>query len=499
VDNLRIDAIMHTARTTAVGLRWLAALLIAGLAAACATNPVTGKREFSLMSEAQEIAAGQQLDLEVRKEMGVYEDPALQQYVENIGFRLAAGSHRPNLPWHFAVVDVPAVNAFALPGGYIYVTRGILPFLDNEAELAGVLGHEIGHVTARHAAQSYTRATSAGLGLLLGGIFVPSVRPFSQIAESGLGVMFLKYSRDDEREADRLGAEYAAREGWEPSAVPNFLTTLGRIDEASDRRGIPNWLSTHPQPEDRAQRMEEAVQAVRAAAPGTEWAVNRDGYLRRIDGLVYGDNPADGIVRGSTFLHPDLRIGVEFPAGWEINNGKTQVMVQEPGSEVYMVMQMVENARGRAIDDIAAQNMSRAGYTEREGRTTTINGLDAYVGTYEGSASGMGRVLVRAAHIVNGRTIFFLAGLAQPLAFDRAERDFSAAIRSFRPLARREADEIRPNRVAFYTARAGDTWQSIAAHAGGGNVKASTLAVMNNHPVDDQPRAGERLKIVVAG
>ena len=304
---------MRPTQSRGIVVRWLTFVLAAGLAAGCATNPVTGKRELAFMSEAQEIATGKQLDTEVRQEMGVYDDTALQQYVEDIGLRLAAKSHRPGLPWHFAVVDVPAVNAFALPGGFIYVTRGIMPFLDNEAELAGVLGHEIGHVTARHAVQSFTRSTGVGLGLLLGGIFVPEIQPFSDLAQTGLGVLFLRYSRDDEREADRLGAEYAGQTGWEPSAVPHFLSTLGRIDEASDRRGIPNWLSTHPQPEDRVQRLEDAVRKVRASAPDTKWATNRDDFMRRIDGLVYGDNPADGIVRGNAFLHPDLRLALEFP------------------------------------------------------------------------------------------------------------------------------------------------------------------------------------------
>ena len=490
---------MRPTQSSALGVRWLVFVLVAGLAAGCATNPVTGKRELSFMSEIQEIATGKELDAEVRQEMGVYEDTALQQYVEDIGLRLAANSHRPGLPWHFTVVDVPAVNAFALPGGFIYVTRGIMPFLDNEAELAGVLGHEIGHVTARHAVQSFTRSTSVGLGLLLGGIFVPEIQPFSDLAQTGLGVLFLKYSRDDERESDWLGAEYAGKTGWEPSAVPHFLSTLGRIDEASDRRGIPNWLSTHPQPEDRVQRLEDAVRKVRASAPDTQWATNRDDYLRRIDGLVYGDNPADGIVRGNAFLHPDLRLAIEFPDGWEINNGKTQVVVQEPGNEVYMILQLVENPRGRTIEDIALRNMSDAGYTERDGQRTTINGLSAYVGTFTGKSADLGQVLVQAAHIAHGRQTFFLAGLAQPAAFDRALREFSAAIRSFRPMSAEEADNIRPNRVALYVARAGDTWQSIAQRQGGGNVKASTLAIMNNHAVDEQPRAGERLKIVVAG
>ncbi|RPI49748.1 MAG: hypothetical protein EHM55_23040 [Acidobacteria bacterium] len=189
---------------------FLPALLAAVLISACAINPVTGKRELSFMSEAQEISVGRELDAQVRQEMGLYEDEDLQRYVQDLGMRLASRSQRPNLPWSFAVVDSPAVNAFALPGGFIYITRGILPYLDNEAQLVGVLGHEIGHVTARHSAQQYTRGMGASLGVLVGSIFVPEVRPFADLAEGGLGVLFLKFSRDDELQADALGAEYTA-------------------------------------------------------------------------------------------------------------------------------------------------------------------------------------------------------------------------------------------------------------------------------------------------
>ena len=187
------------------------------LAAACATNPVTGEREFVLMSEAQELALGQQADGDIQRDMGVYDDPALQEYIQDVGLSLAAVSHRPDLPWQFTVIDSPAVNAFALPGGYIYLTRGIIAYLGDEAELAGVLGHEIGHVTARHAVQSYTRAGGAQLGLVLGQVFVPQMRsnPYGlpglgDAAGSGLGLLFLRFGRDDEIQADRLGAEYAS-------------------------------------------------------------------------------------------------------------------------------------------------------------------------------------------------------------------------------------------------------------------------------------------------
>src|SRR5918996_372434 len=213
--------------------RMLPVIVALATLVACATNPATGKKEFSLMSEAQEIQLGQQMDGEIRREMGVYDDAELQRYVSDVGIRLAKASERPNLPWHFTVVDVPAVNAFALPGGYIYITRGILPFLHDEAQLAGVLGHEIGHVTARHSAQQYTQATTAGIGVTLLSIFVPEARPFQNLTETALGVLFLKHGREDEMEADNLGVRYTVATGWDPSGVAGMLRTLGRLDEAS--------------------------------------------------------------------------------------------------------------------------------------------------------------------------------------------------------------------------------------------------------------------------
>src|SRR6186997_3291811 len=177
--------------------------VLATLTTACATNPVTGKNQVSLLSEAEELAIGQQEDVEIRREMGVYDDQALQRYVSDLGQELARNSHRPNLPWSFTIVDSPAINAFALPGGYVYVTRGLLAYLDDESELAGVLGHEIGHVTARHAAQAYTRQAEANLGLTILSIFVPSTQPFTDLGATGLGVLFLRHGREAELEADR--------------------------------------------------------------------------------------------------------------------------------------------------------------------------------------------------------------------------------------------------------------------------------------------------------
>lgn len=483
-------------RRVLLSLVLLASVL--SLLPACATNPVTGKRELALMSEAQEVQLGLQSDAEVRQEMGLYDAPALQRHVQDIGARLAATSERPNLQWHFGVVDVAAVNAFALPGGYVYLTRGILPYLENEAELAGVIGHEIGHVTARHAVQQYTRATMGQLTLAGIGLFSKQARAAGGLAGTGLGLLFLKYGREDEVQADTLGVRYASRAGWDPRGVPRLLTTLGRLDAGADKRGIPNWLQTHPQPADRVNDVESVVRQVESAAPRRTWVVDREGYLQRIDGIIFGDNPREGIVRGSEFLHPDLRFAVKFPAGWEISNGKTQVIAQRRDGTAFVLLQAMPGAAGRPVRDVATSSMQRSRFTMIDGTATTINGLEAFVGSYDGAVEGLGQVRMRAAHIALRGQVYLLAGFARSATTPEVYQVFASSIRSFRELSSADAEAIKPNRVALYTVRPGDTWESIARQSGG-IVMATVVAIMNGRSPGAQPQPGERVKIVVAG
>ena len=477
------------------GACFLSTLVVTAALAGCATNPVTGKKQISLLSEAEEAEIGRQADADVRREMGVYDDPDLQRYVNDIGQAMAAKSHRPNLPWSFTIVDSQAINAFALPGGFIYITRGILPYLDDESELAGVLGHEIAHVTARHAAQAYTRQAQANIGLTVLSIFVPSTQPFTELGAAGLGVLFMRNGREAEIEADRLGVEYASNAGWDPGGVPRFLTTLSRVSSLSER-GVPNWLSTHPDPGKRVERAQPVVATFMSPTAETR---NREQFLERLDGLVYGDNPKDGIVRGNVFVHPLLGLGVTFPEGWELVNTAEAVMAREPGTDHFMVLQTVEQPRGRTVADVAAAEMKRAGYTMVDGQMERLNGLEAHVGVYRGRVDGVGAVLMRAAHVSLARQVYVVAGFAPEAEFAAVDRDMSPAIRSFRELSRNEADAIRPNKVDFYVVRPGDSWQSIAARQGKNIVPAATLAIMNAHEVFEQPQPGDRIKIVVEG
>lgn len=479
-----------------------ASFLSAGLAVAvaCATNPATGKKEVSLMSEQQEIATGQQMDGEVIKEMGVYKDPELQRYVSDVGMKLAKLSPRPNLPWKFTVVNQPAVNAFALPGGFIYITRGIMPFLNDEAELAGVLGHEIGHVAARHSAQQYTKATSATIGMTLLSIFVPQARPFQSLTETALSVLFLKYGRDDENQADELAAKYAAQGGWDPQGVAGMLSTLDRLDASQgSRKGVPNWLSTHPAPANRVEHVQQVIATIPDTHPGAGMGErDRATFLQKVDGILFGDNPEEGIVRGNQFLHKDLRFALTFPQGWEVQNAPQQVVAKDPNADAFVLLQLVPQASG-SIDQVAVGTMQKAGFQPVNGGRTQLHGLNAFVGTYQGNMQGLGNTIVRAAHIVHDGKVFLVAGLAPQQLFQSVQTELDSSVGSFSPLSAQEAANLQPNRVDLYTVRQGDTWESIASKAGEGTIKPSTLAIMNHQDPEQPPPPGARIKIVVAG
>ena len=278
-----------------------------------------------------------------------------------------------------------------------------------------------------------------------------------------------------------------------------MLSTLSRMSEGSGGRGVPNWLSTHPDASDRVERVGSTLAELAARMDITGLRVNRQGYLDRLDGLIYGDDPDQGVVRGRDFLHTELRFALRFPDGWEVVNTETQVGATQPGEEVYMVLQLVTNPERRELEALAVDNMRRGGYRLDAGGETAINGLDAFVGTFTGGRDDGPQHRARIAYIDHRRSVYALGGLAKVEAYDRVEAEFNEAIRSFRPLSAAEAEEIRPNRIRFYTVDAGDTWQSIAQDAGQDIVGSNTLAILNGLPVNEQPRSGDRIKIVVEG
>ena len=339
------------------------------VAASCAINPATGSRELSLVSEGQEIQMGRGADPEIVAQMGLYPDSAVQRYVRDIGLRMAAESERPELPWTFRVLDDPTVNAFALPGGFIYITRGIMAHLTSEAELAGVLGHEIGHVTARHSANQMSRAQLAQVGLGLGMIFSETVRSYGGVASQSLGLLFLKFGRDDESQADELGIRYMTRSGYDPRELAGVMTMLSRTSELASGSGrAPEWMSTHPDP---ANRSESILAQVAAGDYGAATTVRRADFVSRLDGMPFGPNPREGFAEDGIFHHPDLAFRITT-GDWQVDNQKAAVQFVAPGGNAAVILTLESVTPDEALRAFSSQE----GVSVGQGRRERVNGIE---------------------------------------------------------------------------------------------------------------------------
>ena len=464
-------------------------LCMAGTLLGCARNPVTGKRQIVLVSESQEIAMGRESDPEVREEYGVPDNPALQRYIETMGRKLVRVSHRPNLEWYFTVVDSPVVNAFAIPGGYVYMTRGILAYLGNEAELAGVMGHEIGHVTARHSVRQITRQELAQFGLGVGSVLSPALGRLSDLAGSGLGLMFLRFSRDDEREADRLGVEYAARAAYDPRQVSNFFDVLGRLSAASDRQTIPGWLSTHPDPPQRveATRMLAQQWIQTLGLTDEHMAVNRDAFLHAIDGIVFGNNPREGFTEGSRFYHPELGFQIDFPAGWQVENTRAAVIAVDPAQAAQLQLTVAKVPAGTSAGEYV-RALALRGVSPQAAQEIRIHGYNAVLASYSGALAGF---------IEYREQILQIVGVTQD--FQRFGRVMEDSIRSFDQVNDQRILRAQPDRLKIYTAQESDTLTRLAQRANNPRVSADDLAVLNRLVVDQPITPGRLIKTVEKG
>lgn len=410
------------------------------LAAACATNPVTGRRQLALISEAQEIQLGQQSAQQVAQQLGLVENEALQQYVQRVGAELARESERPQLPWTFRVVEDPTPNAFALPGGFIFLTRGMMDLMDSEAELAAVLGHEIGHVTARHSVTQISRAQLAQLGLGLGSVFFPeAAQTLGQAAQTGMQLLFLRYGRDAERQADELGFRYALRERYEIREMDDIFATLMRLGEASGRSSLPAWLASHPSEPERIR----AAQARADTVTVTPLATRRDEYLARIDGLIYGDNPRQGFFRNGVFLHPDLRFRMQFPQGWRTQNLPQAVNALSPQQDAVLQLTL---AQGANAEDAARRFLSQQGLQPGQAGRQNVNGNPAVIAYFQ-AQSQQGIVGGMVAFIEYGGRTYQVLAYTPAQLFGRYEPGFRQVIGSFAAVSDPAVLNVRPNRI----------------------------------------------------
>jgi predicted Zn-dependent protease len=469
-------------------LRIAACLAVA--TAACATNPATGAKQLMLVSESQEIGMGRSYDREVVASIGLYPDSALQRWIQEFGARLAATSERPRLPWTFRVVDDPVVNAFALPGGYIYVTRGILAYLNSEAELAGVVGHEIGHVTARHSASQLSRQQLAQLGLALGTIASPAVERYAGLASAGLGVLFLKYSRDAERQADDLGLRYLRRAHYDPREMPHVFEMLARVSQAQGGGRVPEWLATHPDPENRRGRIEQEIAAGPQDFAGT--AVNREAYLRRLDGLVFGTNPREGFFRGNEFLHPELRFRMTFPEGWATSNGRQAVVAVSPRKDAVVELSL---AAGPSAEAAAGAFLSQRGLTGGSPVRTHVAGLPAVSAAFA-AATDNGEVRGTALFVDYRGATYRLLGYAPAAAWPAYQRAAERALWSFAPLTERAVLDVQPQRLAIVPVERRTTIAELARERPSPLAPAA-LALLNQVEPDTPLEPGRLIKWVV--
>jgi predicted Zn-dependent protease len=413
-------------------------ILLAAFAAGCATNPVTGRSELALVSEAQEIQMGQEYAEQVKAQIGLYNDPALQAYVAQLGRRLAAESERPQIPWQFHVVDDAAINAFALPGGPVFITRGILTHMNSEAELVSVLGHEIGHITARHSVQQMSKQQLAGLGLGVGSILSPTVAQAAGIASTGLSVLFLKYGRDAERQADELGFKYMVRENYDPRDMAAMFQTLQRTGGSSEGR-LPSWLSSHPFPEDREAAVRQRIDSMGARA---NMVTNDAAFLQHTNDMVFGENPREGFFRNGLFLHPDLRFQIAFPEGWATQNTKAAVAAQSPQQDAIIQLSLGQGSPSQA----AQQFFGQQGIQSSNVSSSSINGNPAVSG-YFAANTEQGQLQGIISFVQYGNATYQLMGYTPAAKMRTYDATFRQAIGSFRQLTDQSALNVQPAKV----------------------------------------------------
>ncbi len=459
----------------------------------CAVNPVTGKRELMLLSESEEVNLGRQTDAEIVKEYGVLEDPKLTAYLNDFCQRLGKVSHRPQLSYRFKVVDASVVNAFAVPGGYVYFSRGILAMLNNEAEVAGVMGHEIGHIAARHSAKQYSRAQLAQVGLGVGSLI--NVPVLSGLAELGAGMLFLRFSRDNEREADDLGVEYASKAGYDSAQLANFFETLERMNPGSDRSGLPSWFSTHPSPQDRVQVVRHRAREWQGKLGRRDLKINQEPFLRKIDGLPFGDDPRQGYVDGNVFYHPSMRFQFPVPTKWKLSNKPSQVLMVSEGEDALMLLSTTSSA---SSSEAAREFIAKTGASLIRSDRIRMNGLASQRVTSEMRTERVAYRLM-SYFIEEGRRVFVFHGVTTADRFGNYGPLFESTIRQFRELSDPRRINVQPERVRIRVARSSGTLENALRSLNVPNEKLKEMALLNGGDLSQIIPANTLIKVVEKG
>lgn len=459
-------------------------------AAGCVVNPETGYRELALVADAKELAAGREGAAEVVAVLGAHPSTALQAYVNRIGQSVAEAGPRTRITWEFTVVEDASVNAFALPGGFIFVTRGLLAQLGSEAELAAVLGHEIAHVTQQHAARQLSREQVATLGLGLGASVSPQVARFAPIASAAVGQLFLKYGRDDETEADRLGFGYAVAQGWDARGMRGLFGTLQRDAILRGGGGLPTWQATHPDPGDRLRAVDRLVDA--STADFASLRVGIATYFAEIDGLVYGEDPRAGYFRGTQFVHPELQYVLRFPDNWAMHNAPLMVTAVSPDGDAVLELRGVLGSLAEAARAFVRQ----VGVTASPLEEIEVHGQDALRATFvsqdAGEAPAWGTVTFVRLH----ETTWRIVGFALPARYPAVAPEFVRTAESFTRLVDPAVLAVQPRRISVVAAPRAMSLGEFATQFPSG-VPLEELAVLNGLASTATLATGQLLKRIV--
>ncbi len=474
-------------------------------------NPVTGQAERTVMSESAELAEGQKQHQQVLQEYGAYANPAVQAYVSSLGQRLAAQSHRTALEWHFTVLDSPEINAFALPGGYVYVTRGIMAYMDNEAELAGVMGHEIGHVTARHGAQRATRQQTAGLGVLaatvLGAVLESqgvsgAGQMAGQVSQTVAAGYIASYGREQELQADSLGAEYLSRTHYDPRRMIDVINVLKNqerfaADQAqAEGRPAPaqgTWLASHPSNDQRLQTITELASQYKDQ--GSYSDEGRTRYLKILQGMGFGDSPSQGLVRGRNFYHEALGFALTAPVGWQVQNSQDHLGLINAAGDTALVVSLVPPQAGQTHAEVLRNVLKPT-----QGRTeaVVINGLQAtrFTGARQ-NAQGQVQALEATAVSGPGNRVYLLQSSAKDAAaMQRARASLREAEGSFRALTAQDRSAARPWGIKIVPYPKGG-FAELARNSPIANPEKQ-LRLINGYYAGGEPKPGQLVKMVEA-
>ena len=458
----------------------------------CATNPVSGKRELSLVSQGQEIAMGQEGAKAAASQMGIYPDSAIQRYVSSLGMAIAKRSERPDLPWSYTVVDDPTVNAFALPGGPVFVSRGILTYMNSEAELVSVLGHETGHVTAKHSVSQISKQQILQIGLIGAMVLRPELQQFGQAASAGLGLLFLKFSRDDETQADDLGFRYMTSGGYQPTEMAEMFKTLQRLSGPEGSRGTPEWQSTHPDPGNRVQKTTQRIAAAGKSFTGSK--VERDGFLRRIDGMIFGEDPRQGYFQANSFIHPDLKFRFDFPSGWKTQNSAAQVIGQSAQGDAQIALSTANNTPPQqALAAFLQQQGVKAGATS----TNAINGNPAAVGQFIAQNQDGSTLAGYVGFISQDGLTYQLVCITMSANIQNYDALFRNTIGSFQRVTDQRLLSVKPQRLHIVQLRTAMTLTQFNQQYPS-VIPIAQLAIINATDVSQTIPAGTLVKRVTA-